>query len=338
MGIVSHTLTFRFETKPNQCHRHRDLHWNEFPNRINLNERVTQRTGPKPDLTYAFPIIDTSKAPKSVDQFDPQVKAFSLRVLNHLRNSERAKLRSAPTTSLKRYDEKQKNSELGDEHLTCFPWAIVEVKRSEPDKPSETFCYCQAANASAEALVLREELAQKAKDAAQTHDAMVIFAFTCIGPSVKLWVTYREQVSRYGPQTPSKNRHYSHKALENPTHHNALYLGNIARIHMGCSRTAHDRPQYARMDLLESQMRHLKMGAQDLRRLVTAFCPFARRRCSPAAKKSRVVRRRQCSQDTRPLSCASDAVARENSTSIRWAAAATDSVLAQPFAKRAARS
>ena len=95
--------------------------------------------------------------------------------------------------------------------LICFPWAIVEVKKNKEkimpgaaytkhnrkiarkNEASEQFCYCQAANASASALTMREELTVVANDPSELRDALVIFSFTCIGPSVKLWVTYRRK-------------------------------------------------------------------------------------------------------------------------------------------------
>lgn len=78
--------------------------------------------------------------------------------------------------------------------MICFPWAIVETKKSRPGADSEVKCYCQAANASAQALVMREELVKKAKEKTNPLEACVIFAYTCIGPSIKLWMTSRDIV------------------------------------------------------------------------------------------------------------------------------------------------
>lgn len=94
----------------------------------------------------------------------------------------------------------------------CFPWAIVEVKRgtSEPlannslinkreareHKERTEFCYCQAANASAAALILRERLAEKADATSGAEAAQVMFAFTCVGSTAKLWITYRKKPVR----------------------------------------------------------------------------------------------------------------------------------------------
>jgi hypothetical protein len=82
---------------------------------------------------------------------------------------------------------------MGALDLVCFPWAIVEVKHGTGRGDKAKFCYCQAANGSAEALIMREKLAAKV-DSPST-DALVIFSFTCVGPSVRLWLTFRQPVS-----------------------------------------------------------------------------------------------------------------------------------------------
>ena len=173
-----------------------------------MNTKITQLTGPKPDLTYAFPVIDTNKVAAKF-RFDEQVENFSLSVLSELRTNTEVKLVSAPTTKLKTWGPK-KSSTLGAADLICFPWAIIEAKMNKIDTKqgagsakdqqktktaSENFCYCQAANASAKALILREKLVVKSKDRPISKKGLVIFAFTCIGPTVKLWATYRNSVS-----------------------------------------------------------------------------------------------------------------------------------------------
>jgi hypothetical protein len=96
----------------------------------------------------------------------------------------------------------------------CFPWAVVEIKRGtafheqqettddkQQAKEAEArthekrkqFCYCQAANASAAGLTLREDLAASANDSSKLDDARVMFSFTCVGSAVKLWLTYRKK-------------------------------------------------------------------------------------------------------------------------------------------------
>lgn len=138
-------------------------------------------------------MIDTKLMSTAERCLDVQVRGFSLDVLGELRNNEQVNLRSTPTTPLRRYLATKRNV-LGATDMMCFPWAVVETKKSTPGISGETKCYCQAANASAQALVMREELAKKAKERSKTLEACVIFAYTCIGPSIKLWMTYRDVV------------------------------------------------------------------------------------------------------------------------------------------------
>jgi hypothetical protein len=133
---------------------------------------------------------------------DSQVRSFSLDVLSKLRSKGEDALKSAPTTKLRQWGS-GKNPTLSDADLMCFPWAIVEIKKGKEEsilgtdrnvaQRNEQFCYCQAANASAEALTLRENLAVAANDPSELHDGLVIFSITCVGPSVKLWITYRRK-------------------------------------------------------------------------------------------------------------------------------------------------
>jgi hypothetical protein len=93
----------------------------------------------------------------------------------------------------------------------CFPWAIVQIKRGTVElaagdehkgKDAEArahgkraqFWYCQAANASAAGLTLREHLAARTKDSSRLDDARVMFSFTCVGSAVKLWIAYRKKL------------------------------------------------------------------------------------------------------------------------------------------------
>ncbi|KAH7384636.1 hypothetical protein BKA66DRAFT_569879 [Pyrenochaeta sp. MPI-SDFR-AT-0127] len=177
----------------------KDLLWNEFSESEARNPEIPNRTAPKPDFTYAFPIIDTTIKTAAKYLSDPRVENFSLPVLHALRRKE-GNLLSAPTTGLQQWAPKGR-SKLDAAHMICFPWAIVEVKRNKKMTQCGTrfknsgavFCYCQAANASAAALTLREQLASQSNDSSPINEALAIFALTCVGPSVKLWITYRTQ-------------------------------------------------------------------------------------------------------------------------------------------------
>lgn len=164
-----------------------------------MDPNITARMGPKPDLTYAFPIIDITEKKNSPYLHDSHVESFSLSVLSQLRAAKGIQLKSAPTTSLQRW-ERTTRMTLDASGLICFPWAIIEVKRnktrmiSDPEdrkhnkrvasqnKAMEEFCYCQAANVSAAALELRENLIAKSRDKFELRDALVIFSVTCVGP------------------------------------------------------------------------------------------------------------------------------------------------------------
>lgn len=115
-----------------------------------------------------------------------------------------------PTTALYNWATKNKTKPLEAKDLMCFPWAIVEIKRGTAqsvagdkhiDNKAEArkhekrtqFCYCQAANASAAGLTLREHLAARARDSSKLRNTRVMFSFTCVGSAIKLWITYREE-------------------------------------------------------------------------------------------------------------------------------------------------
>ncbi|KAJ4990965.1 hypothetical protein SVAN01_03536 [Stagonosporopsis vannaccii] len=190
--------------------RHENVLWNEVRQSNTLEPGSHPPTQPKPDLTYDFPIIDTGKELYSKYKGDRFVESFSWPILRELRNRENGRVISSPTTKLHKAGSK-KHIKVGAKDLTCFPWAIVEVKHgtgihitkeghikeeatggTEHEKRRQ-YCYCQAANASTAGLVLRENLAKMAKEKSITNDALVMFSFTCVGPSVKLWITYRER-------------------------------------------------------------------------------------------------------------------------------------------------
>lgn len=191
---------------------HREVDWNDFPCRDSVNSKRSQISQPKPDLTYGFPIIQPSDDVYRTLSGDLNVDSFSLPVLGELRSRANLQLVSTPTTGLAKWASKRSRNALQAKDLMCFPWAIVEVKKGtaeslannpstdknearEHEKRTE-FCYCQAANASAAALILRERLAEKADVTSGAEAAQVIFAFTCVGPTAKLWITYREKPVR----------------------------------------------------------------------------------------------------------------------------------------------
>ncbi|RYN71745.1 hypothetical protein AA0117_g9192 [Alternaria alternata] len=161
---------------------HADVAWNECDNGLS--------TAPRPDLTYAFPIInDHTSEIAAVYRFDRDVENFTLSALGELRNRQGSEIIPSPKKSLHRFASKKPRA-LGDTDLICFPWAIVEFKTSAWRTNGTEYCFFQAANASAEALIMREKLAERVSH--PSKDARVIFSFACVGPNVRLFVTYRD--------------------------------------------------------------------------------------------------------------------------------------------------
>ena len=87
--------------------------------------------------------------------------------------------------------------------------------------------------ASAQALIMREDLAKRAHG--PSRQALVIFSFTCVGPNVRLWLTYRSLVST---RTTFEGSYAANNLIEERFSAYALYLGDLARACMGCFRFA----------------------------------------------------------------------------------------------------
>ncbi|KAH6622266.1 hypothetical protein C7974DRAFT_473606 [Boeremia exigua] len=202
-----------YEKKLKGWEIHADVLWNEFPCRNSANSKHIQITQPKPDVTYGFPIIQPSDDVYRTLSGDPNVDSFSLPVLGELRSRADLQLMSTPTTALARWASNRSKNVLQAKDLMCFPWAIVEMKRGTPEPLANNppinkreardhekrteFCYCQAANASAAGLILRERLAEKANAISGAEAAQVMLAFTCVGSTAKLWITYRKKLSSH---------------------------------------------------------------------------------------------------------------------------------------------
>ena len=162
--------------------RERDIRWNESKKHRNSDKSIQQLTGPKPDFTYGFPIN------KTVDRLAPGfqdhelVTNFLLEVLGKLRSDG---LISSPLTGLEHWP-KAKKLNWSQSHLVCFPWAVVELN---PVYAQDVFCYDQAANAASAALTIFDDLCKKATGVDSPGKSPVV-AFTCIGPSIRLWLAY----------------------------------------------------------------------------------------------------------------------------------------------------
>lgn len=145
---------------------------------------------PKPDLTYAFPVQELQ--PKISKGFarDDLPQAFSSSVLGELIKQDIA---CTPTCALKQWLKASNKSDISEPDRSCFPWAVVEMKRHRTrDKAAIERCYCQAANGAAAALDMQAQLFRRADHELLSRQPPIV-TFTCIGPIVKVWLTYQNE-------------------------------------------------------------------------------------------------------------------------------------------------
>lgn len=172
-------------------HSYGNVQWNEFDNFTKTCPPAANRTQPKPDLTYAFPF--QTSAPETLRGFarDELTQTLSLQSLGKLVEQGVA---CAPTTALANYTISPGRATWSTSDRSCFPWAIVEMKKRalSPNDNAVERCYCQAANAAAAALDLQAQLFDKVDDSCSLQLPPVV-AFTCIGPVVKVWLAYQDE-------------------------------------------------------------------------------------------------------------------------------------------------
>ena len=167
--------------------REQEVPWTEHSTIRIIDGETKVLTGPKPDLTYAFPIFDDADLADLPAGFVDHDAATNFH-RDTLLDLRRLGLISSPTTGLQRILDGKKK-ELKTPDLLCFPWAVVEVKIAGAARAKEEFCYCQAANASATALDILKSLFETAARPVP-DDLPPIIAFTSVGPELKLWLTY----------------------------------------------------------------------------------------------------------------------------------------------------
>lgn len=150
-----------------------------------------KRTQPKPDHTYAFPILDLSRNDLRGFARDNSTQMLSLQVLGRL---VKQGVSCASTTGLRQWIDAPKKTVLSSHDKACFPWAVVEFKKhvTALGSADEERCYCQAANAAAAALELQGQLFEKVGGNASVQSPPVI-AFTCVGLIVKVWLAYQDE-------------------------------------------------------------------------------------------------------------------------------------------------
>jgi len=180
-GVCKFAQTQRSKMRIDSCSEE-DVYWtNHARTPKNDGHRLT---GPKPDLTYGFPIYkSTDDLPKALINMDI-ARNFLADTIRRFNDSP-WKLKLSLTTRIHHGD----SAEFRTSDLMCFPWAVVEVKRRSTDEGLKDFCYQQAANASATALDIMTGLF-KTSDGRFTNDLPPIIAFTCNGPELRLWLTF----------------------------------------------------------------------------------------------------------------------------------------------------
>lgn len=191
------TTQFTFSKKLIYRISHESVLWNEVENWVKPHPLLKSRTQPKPDLTYAFPIRNLLSDSQKGFARDELSQAFSLQILGNL---TRKGISCTPTTGLRRWISTTAKTNLSSADRTCFPWAVVEMKRQATTlDASIEKCYCQAANAAAAALDMQRQLFSEFNDNTWSQPPPVI-AFTCIGSDVKVWLMYEDKQGQFGKQ------------------------------------------------------------------------------------------------------------------------------------------
>ena len=183
--------------------------WNEDHGITKATDFGPDLTQPKPDIYLGFRIHDSRREETRGFQRDEFMQNFSIDTLGRLLNSE---LVCTPTTGVRKYlqrrgkprgvsqgletDERStiesgvaKERAFSKEHLLCFPWAIVELKRQSATATEIEKCYCQGANAASRALRMFEILSRYS-DTVNGEQIPPVVVLTFIGPLFKLWIAY----------------------------------------------------------------------------------------------------------------------------------------------------
>lgn len=139
-------------------------------------------------MTYGFPVYGPEQKIPDGGRY------FAYEFLRDLYFHPKLKVRTAPSAGIR---TSKTFRGLMEEHLLCYPWAVVEVKHAKVDDKDIKFCYRQAANAAAAALDIRYSLFASShptldEDKVRGLPIPPIITFTCVGPSVKVWLAYLE--------------------------------------------------------------------------------------------------------------------------------------------------
>lgn len=190
-------------------HRQYEHEWNEYHGIEKINDYGPGLTRPKPDIYLGLPIHKLPLEDPCGFWRDELVQNFSLDTLGILLNKG---LVCTPTTGVRKYLQSRGQQRLNNEqpernesptiepdnnadrkfskeHLLCFPWAIVELKKEFVRAGEVTKCYCQGANAASRALRMFEILSRYA-DTVDGEQIPPVIVLTFIGPIFKLWIAF----------------------------------------------------------------------------------------------------------------------------------------------------
>ena len=159
-----------------------------------MNILHRQPKTPKPDIYCGFSIYD----PKLYSDYgfgkDNFIQNFTVDTLFQLKGKG---LCSTPISAFatrvtNRMKPNKQDDTIPTQHLLCFPWAVVELKRFEDGNNNQltTKAYCQAANAGSTALCMLEKLAQFAEIKKNNQHIPPILTATCVGGESKVWLAY----------------------------------------------------------------------------------------------------------------------------------------------------
>jgi hypothetical protein len=185
--------------------------WTEFDNLEPCGPNLKPRTFPKPDLAYAFPVVNKMFKDLKGAERDEFNRCFSLSAIQMLAAQGTI---STVTTGLRSSIRSTQERILSTADRACFPWAVVEVKKQvhAGDNAAVKRCYCQAANAAAAAIALRAQLFDEAAHNAYSTVPPLI-AFTCCGPEVRVWLMYYTEPDAEGKTARVRILHLSFAAF-----------------------------------------------------------------------------------------------------------------------------
>lgn len=186
--------------------------WNEAKVARGSSNPEKTLTAPKPDIFLGHEIVRPGR--KAASGFGPSALRYNFS-MGKLHALLKAGLYSSPTTGLSKYGmdrpfTRQASKCISNDHLVCFPFAVIELKHQSVGQSTEHECYCQAANAASVALNMLENLYSLADQQQNSHHVPPVIAFTCIGAKIRLWIAYTSGAhsSKTAHVSPRPNLHH----------------------------------------------------------------------------------------------------------------------------------